>query len=158
MNTTVALDIAKLDQKRQQVISQLTAGINLLLSSYNIEVITGKASLATDTVIEVTTQNRNHITLMGERVIISTGSLPKFPFNSEGILSPEEALAIFPLTKSIAVIGGGVIGVELATMYRSLGCRVTIIEKQNDILTDFDKDIRQIVKLSLLYAKRVCIS
>ena len=93
------------------------------------------------------------ITLKAKNFIIATGSKPFIPpiigIDSEGVLDSTEALALEEIPKELVVIGGGVIGIEFATLFNSLGTKVTVIEMLPHILPPIDREISEIVKMKL---------
>jgi len=135
----IKYDIAKIYQKKGDVVSKLISGIEKLLENANVELIKGKGIL----------QSKNSIKV-GERevefknLIIATGS-SVFKPPIQGIdeaYTSDDILSNTPIDfKSVIIIGGGVIGIEFATVYAKLGKDVTIVELEKTILPPFDRDI-----------------
>jgi dihydrolipoamide dehydrogenase len=87
-----------------------------------------------------------------KNVIVATGSIPieipRFEFDGNRVITPTEALDLDPLPKSMAIIGGGVSGMELGMLYARLGVRISIIEMMDDILPGFDPDLVRAISRS----------
>jgi dihydrolipoamide dehydrogenase len=147
------MDTGKLNSWKNRIVRQVREGVSFLLAEYGVEVVSGKAKFIEDKVIEVKDNNGRSRFMEADNVIIAVGSQPKsipgVAFNRNTILSPEQALDVSCLPSEVAVIGGGIIGVELANIFQNLGCIAHIIEKEKEVLIDFDKDVRSIVRSSL---------
>lgn len=135
----IKYDIATMYEKKNTVVSKLIAGIEKLLENANVEVFKGKGIIKSKNTISVDEKE-----LEFKNLIIATGSSVFKPpiegiehaYTSDDILSSE------PIDfNSVIIIGGGVIGVEFATVYAKLGKEVTIIELEKTILPPFDRDI-----------------
>ena len=143
----ISLDIDKLNKWKDEVVERLRGGIHSLLASYEIEIIHGTARFTTRDSIEVSSKDRDTLRLQAENVVIATGSsantLPELVPDGECILSPEEALDISSIPDRLLIIGGGAIGLELATIYQRMGSNVIIIEKEPAIMRGFDSDVQE---------------
>ena len=110
--------------------------------------VKGYAELISDTSVNV-----NDVTIDFDYAIIAVGSspisLPNSPID-ERIWTSTEALELREIPKSITIIGGGIIGLEMATIYAALGSSINIIELSKDLLPDFDNKSASIVKKSLI--------
>ena len=145
----VQIDTVKLNAWKNTISQQLVNGVRFLLSSHEVELIFGKAEFLEDRIIKVTPKDGNAQFLEADAFIIATGSCPKelphITIDGNCIISPEQAMNVSLIPQRLAILGGGVVGVELATIYQNLGCKVSIIEKEKNILPTFDEDIRQIM-------------
>jgi dihydrolipoamide dehydrogenase len=132
------LNFPHMMEKKQEVVASLVSGIETLFSSAGITKITGEASFKDQNTIEVASK-----TYTAKNFIIATGSeatpLPFMPFDEKKILSSTGALALKKVPKSLTVIGAGVIGVELASVYRRLGTEVKVVEMLGHICTGVDE-------------------
>jgi len=121
-----SLDWKVLMDRKDATVKQLTDGVSALLESWGVEVIYGEASFVNSKEIVVRDGNGTS-KLRSDSFIIATGSKPSLPpiegLRSEGVLTSDDALCIDELPSSILIVGGGVIGVEFATLFSNLGCR-----------------------------------
>lgn len=149
----ISLNWSKIQERKNQVVTQLQNGINGLLKSAKVDVIKGKAS-----VIDEKTLTVNDETITFDKLIIATGSTPRklnlpgfeLGYNQGKIITSDEALILPEIPKKFTVIGGGVIGVEFATLYAGLGSEVTILQGVDRILEILDTDISKEITSLLL--------
>ena len=133
---------------KEQVVNQLRNGVAFLLKNPNISIVEGKATLKdANTAIVGETEYK------AKNIIIATGSSPaRLPVpgaDSEMVLTSRDVLNLKELQESICVIGGGVIGLEMACYLRKFGVEVTILEYTPNILPNFDEDISKRLKQML---------
>ncbi len=133
---------------KDRVVSILTKGIAYQMKRHNVTVITGHAQIIDRNTVSV--EGKNYRT---NNIIIATGSSPaKLPIpgiNKTHVLTSDEILNIKQLPAKLAIIGGGVIGLEFASYFSMLGVSVTVIELLPEILPDFDKDISSLLQKSM---------
>lgn len=138
-------EFATVAEHKEQVVNQLRNGVTYLLKNPNITIVEGKASL----------KNANTVTVgeadyQAKNIIIATGSSPaRLPIpgaDSEIVLTSTDVLNLKELPESICVIGGGVIGLEMACYLRKFGVEVTVLEYAPNILPNFDEDISKRLK------------
>ncbi|GGK20813.1 dihydrolipoyl dehydrogenase [Caldalkalibacillus thermarum] len=147
----VTVDFAKVQEWKQGVVQKLTGGVETLLKGNNVEIIQGEAIFVSEDEVRV---NRGYESerLKFNHCIIATGSRPvelkPFPFGGR-IISSTEALALKEIPKSMVVIGGGYIGIELGQTFAKFGTKVTILEGENQILPTFEKQVAQLVQKNL---------
>ena len=138
-------DFSKMVARKASVVEQTTGGIKYLMDKNNIEVFEGIGSFEDATHIKVTKSDGTHEVLEGNNIIIATGSKPSsLPFiniDKERIITSTEALKLKEVPNHLLVIGGGVIGLELGSVYKRLGSEVTVIEYAPTITPTMDKDI-----------------
>jgi dihydrolipoamide dehydrogenase len=148
----VKVDFAKVQAWKQGVVDHLVSGIEYLLKANNVKVVKGTGKFTGPHQLEVATTSGME-TVETKNIIIATGSryfdLPAFKFNGTTIISSTEALSLREVPKTLAVIGGGVSGLELGTMYAQLGCKVTVIEMLPQLLPGTDTELVRIVERSL---------
>jgi dihydrolipoamide dehydrogenase len=146
--TKAAINMTKLKQRKDKVVTKLTGGVEYLLKANGIKVFTGNASLVDKNTIS--TENEQ---IRADNIIIATGSTPAklpIPISSDApVITSEEALDLDQLPEKIAVIGGGVIGIEFAYIFKNLGSEVTIIELLDRILPMVDEEIAEEVTKDL---------
>lgn len=139
------LNWKKIIDKKSAISNQLVMGINSLMKSNKIEVIKGEATFISKNEISIK-QDGKSINRKFDKFIIATGSVPSIPpitgiKDSKNCIDSTAALELESVPKSMAVIGGGVIGVELADMYNSFGTKVTIIEAMPKLLPMMDSQL-----------------
>ena len=141
-------DFSKVVSRKNAVVEQLRGGVEGLLGHKNITLVRGKASFKDDHTVLVDGQE-----YAADYVIIATGSvsasLPIPGADLPGILTSKEILDIQEVPERLCVIGGGVIGLEFASIFRSFGSEVTVLEYCKDILPRFDTDLAKRLKQSL---------
>ncbi|MHB1394915.1 MAG: FAD-dependent oxidoreductase [Clostridia bacterium] len=127
------------------MVSQLVHGVENLLKSNGVRVINGSGWFISKNEIEAAATNGEKESLFFDKAVIATGSKPaRVPIpgiDLEGVVSSTEALVFEKVPESLCIVGGGVIGVELANVYFNLGSKVTIVEMLPDITAKMDKDI-----------------
>ncbi|WP_346936519.1 dihydrolipoyl dehydrogenase [Clostridium sp.] len=139
------IDVYKIQERKGNIIKTLVTGIESLLKGNNVELIRGKATLIDKNTAIVCTQD-GEITIEAKNIIIATGSQAEIPsiegvYSSKNIITSTELLDFNHIPKSLVVIGGGVIGMEFASIFNAMGSKVTVIVARNSILYDIDKDI-----------------
>lgn len=142
---SVKVDIEKVVKRKDIVVKKLTSGVSMLLKKNKVDVITGEAKIVDKNNIEV-----NGETIQTNNIIIATGAspvIPPIPGVKEGIesgfiLTSKEALSLNKIPTNLVVVGGGVIGIEFATIYASFGSNVTVIEMADNILVNIDDEVR----------------
>ena len=141
----VSADLATMMQRKTSVVAQNTKGIEFLFRKNKITWAKGRGTLRAGNVVDVTAEDGTVTQYQGKDVIIATGSvpieLPFLKFDEERILSNVGALALPEVPKHLIVIGGGVIGLELGSVWRRLGAKVTVIELLPAILPGMDDDV-----------------
>ena len=147
------IDLEKLATWKEQVVSTLVGGIETLLEKNGVDVIRARGRLAGEGRIALS----NGDELTAEHIVIATGSdpvqIPPFPFDNPAIWSSDDALALSETPERLAIIGGGVIGLELSTIYNRLGSHVVVVELLPEILSTVDLDRRTISTLKRALAK-----
>ena len=135
-------DIARMVARKNEVVDQTTKGINFLMDKNKITVFEGVGSFESATQIKVTKNDGSSETIESKYTIIATGSKPSsLPFISldkERIITSTEALNLKEIPKHLIVIGGGVIGLELGSVYKRLGSDVTVVEFMDKIIPTMD--------------------
>jgi dihydrolipoamide dehydrogenase len=135
------VDFPQMIARKKQVVDQTCDGIDYLMKKNKVEVFHGTGSFKSANEISVATDGEP-ILLKGKHIIIATGSkpieLPFAKFDKERIISSTEALSLPELPKSMVVIGGGVIGLELGSVYARLGTEVTVVEYADGVLPTMD--------------------
>jgi dihydrolipoamide dehydrogenase len=148
--TDVGFDLPKAMAWKNEHVGKLRQGIAFLMNKHKVEVIVGTGVLASPTRVRISETGAE---LEAKRVIIATGSIPSVPpipgvRGNPACLTSDELLSIETLPRSLAVIGGGVIGMEFASFFSTLGVSVTVIEMLDEILPFMDREAVGILKRS----------
>lgn len=138
------IDTRKLLDWKNGIISSLTGGLAQLAKQRKVQVITGYAAFSGDHSIEVSSEDSTQ-TLSFKQAIIATGSqavqIPSFPNDDARLIDSTGALALEDVPKSMLIIGGGIIGLEMATVYHALGSKVSVVEMMDNLIPGADKDL-----------------
>ena len=144
----LSIDFPKLMKRKDQVVSTLVGGVEHLLKKNNIAFFQGEASVREDLVVTVGAEK-----IKGKDLLLATGSKPFIPpikgLDQVNYLTTDTFFDLQELPKTMVIIGGGVISVELAFAMAPLGTNVTIIEVAPDLLLTEDPDARKIIKKQL---------
>jgi dihydrolipoamide dehydrogenase len=150
---TTSLDMMKLRSRKESVISLLKSGIEQLMADNSVEVIHGEARLRSPHEIEVSQNDGTLRSLRADRVIVASGSIPRrlnVPgADSAGVIYSRELLDLARVPQSLIMVGGGVVGVEMASIFNELGCKVTILELLSGILSGEDIELTRILERAL---------
>ena len=143
-------NMEEIQKRKEEVMSQLRDGIAMLMKKNKISVYHGTGCITSSN--EVTVQGEEPVVLSTGKILIATGSVPAIPpipgadlpnvVNSDALLKKE----VYP---RLVIIGGGVIGMEFASIYSALGCEVTVIEALDRVLANMDREIAQNLKMIL---------
>jgi dihydrolipoamide dehydrogenase len=140
----VTIDLEKLRKHKDDTVKRLTGGVKLLLDKAGVRIYNGEASFNNANKLEISDGAQKSF-VESDNFIIATGvsniSLPGLKIDGKTIIGSREAIDIPSIPKKMAVIGAGPIGVEMATVYNTLGSEVTIIEMMDNVLPLLDKEI-----------------
>lgn len=135
-------DLARMIARKNEVVDQTTKGITFLMDKNKITVYEGVGSFESSTQVKVTKNDGSSEIIDSKYIIIATGSKPSsLPFitlDKERIITSTEALELKEIPKHLVVIGGGVIGLELGSVYKRLGSEVTVVEFMDKIIPTMD--------------------
>mgnify|MGYP001224419582 CR=1 FL=1 len=147
-----SIDMGKIQSWKNRVIKKLGGGIKLLAKQRNVNIIKGTASFISDKSIRII-NDKEEKTINFDKCIIATGSRPiNLPFaevNHKDILDSTSALSLNEVPKTMLVIGGGYIGLEMATAYSSLGSKVDVVEFLPRLLPGADLDLVEVLEKTL---------
>ncbi|MDX2481569.1 MAG: dihydrolipoyl dehydrogenase, partial [Desulfuromusa sp.] len=154
--TDAKLDLKKMMSRKEGIVDKLTGGVAGLFKKNKIVSITGQAELlaGSGSVQKVkVTSDDNTQELSAKIILLATGSeaieLPHLRFNGETVISAREALSLTEVPKRLLVVGGGVIGLELGSVWSRLGAEVTIVEMLPQIIPQTDPQVAQTLQRSL---------
>ncbi len=148
----VSVDFSRSQDRKNAVVDKLFKGLSGLLKGRKVTTLTGTGTLKSDRHVEVVDGEDAGRTVVGRNVVLAAGSVPRtlpgFEVDGRWVMTSDEFLDLKELPASVAVIGGGVIGCEFASLLADLGTKVTIIEALDTILTGCDDDIIRLVARS----------
>jgi dihydrolipoamide dehydrogenase len=153
MISSLKSDLAQMIQRKNGVVDQTVKGIEYLMKKNQIEVIHGHGSFVDNHTISVKKDDGTVMEIKAEKVIIATGSKPIVPpafnYDKQRVITSTEALNITKLPKRMVIIGGGVIGLELGSVFARLGTEVEVVEFLDRIIAGMDKDCSKELMRSL---------
>lgn len=139
------IDIDKIRDFKDGVINKLTGGLSGLAKARKVEVVTGYGKFTSGNTVAVEADDGSIKTVAFEKAIIAAGSrvikLPFIPHDDPRVMDSTGALALEEIPERLLVIGGGIIGLEMAQVYDSLGSKITVVELGDTIIPGADKDI-----------------
>jgi dihydrolipoamide dehydrogenase len=141
----VQMDVPTMISRKDKIVSNLTMGVAGLFKANGVTLISGKGKLGKDKVITVTANDGATSEIKAKNVILASGSvpvnIPPAPLTEDVILDNEGALNISETPKRLGIIGGGVIGLEMGTVWQRLGSEVVVYEAMDTFLAMADKDV-----------------
>ena len=141
---TPKIDLRKLADWKDSVVSKLTGGLQGLAKQRKVTVVHGVGEFAGPNALKVATDDGEK-TISFDNCIIAAGSrvtkIPVFPNDDPRMMDSTDALELEDIPKRLLVIGGGIIGLEMATVYNALGSKISVVELQDSLIPGADKDI-----------------
>ena len=139
------IDLGKLRGYKDSVVGQLTKGLAGMAKQRKVRVVQGSGVFVSPNEIEITADDGSTKLLRFEQCIIAAGSqavkLPMFPWDDPRVMDSTDALQLGEVPKQLLVVGGGIIGLEMATVYRALGSQVTVVEFMDQLMPGADADL-----------------
>ncbi len=130
---------------KDEVVAANVGGVKTLFKANNVEFLYGEASFVSPTQIDLKKKDGTHDTITATSVVIATGSAPvdvkAWPRDGETIINSDDAVKLERIPKSLLIVGGGVIGLEFATVYARMGAKVLVVEMMPQLLTGTDLEI-----------------
>lgn len=146
----ITADGEQMQAQKNDVVAQLRKGIETTAAKKKIDVYRGTGTLLENRCVSVKTADGEE-SLQGTHILLATGSRPALPpipgMDLEGVVTSDELLERSEKPERLAIIGGGVIGVEFASLYAALGSSVTVIEAMPQLLPNLDREIAQSLKM-----------
>ncbi|MCW3126358.1 MAG: dihydrolipoamide dehydrogenase [Bacteroidetes bacterium] len=148
----LTVDFARMIARKGEVVKANVDGIAFLMKKNKIDVYNGLGSFMTKNKIAITNAKGEKQEIEAEKVIIATGSkptaLPFLPIDKKRIITSTEALSLTEIPKNLIIIGAGIIGLELGSVYHRLGSKVTVIEFLGKVAPSMDEDIsRELLRI-----------
>ncbi|MDN3550085.1 dihydrolipoyl dehydrogenase [Mucilaginibacter aquaedulcis] len=141
----LSVDFGQMVKRKQEVVDANTSGISYLMKKNKIDTHFGVGSFKDKNTVIVKKSDGTETEITGKNVIIATGSkpsaLPFLPIDKKRIITSTEALKLTEVPKHLVLIGGGVIGLELGSVYARLGSKVSVIEYMDGIIPTMDKGL-----------------
>lgn len=155
--SNLKVDVKKMIARKDDVINQNTAGITYLFKKNKVDSFQGIGSFVDKNTIKISKEDGSSEQITGKNVIIATGSkptaLPFLPIDKKRIITSTQALNLTEVPKHLIVIGGGVIGLELGSVYARLGAKVSVVEFAKSIIGTMDaglgKELQRVLKKSV---------
>jgi len=142
------IDLARLRDWKSGVVGRLTKGLAGLAKQRKVQVVTGRGEFASPNTIKVATGDGVK-TVAFDHCIIAAGSsvarIPGFPYDDKRVIDSTGALELPEIPKRLLVVGGGIIGLEMATVYDALGAKVSVVELMDSLIPGADKDIVKVL-------------
>ncbi len=146
------IELEKIRNWKNEVVGKLNKGIAQMAKARTVQVFTGVAEFISKNEIKIKNKDKAEI-ISFYNAIIATGSrptvIPGIPNDHSSVMTSKEALQLKDIPKTLLVIGGGYIGLEMATVYNSLGSKVTVVEMLDSLLPGVDKDIVRLLQHKL---------
>ena len=147
---SVAIDVAKMVERKNAIVGQLTGGISGLFKANGVETLQGTAKVLANKQVEVTDSEGKQSTYSAEHIIIAAGSapieIPPTPLLDDIIVDSTGALEFTEVPERLGIIGAGVIGLELGSVWARLGAKVTVLEALDEFLPAADEQIAKETK------------
>ena len=147
------VNIGQMIDRKAKVVEQVTGGVDFLMKKYKIDVYHGMGSFVNKNSIKVTDAEGKETTVETDKTIIATGSKPaSLPFiklDKKRVITSTEALELKEIPKHMIIIGGGVIGMELGSVYGRLGTEVSVVEFMDEIIPSMDRTMGKELKKAL---------
>ena len=147
-----SFDPGRMQERKREAVLQLRKGIEAAAKKKKVDVIRGIATVCGQGTVRVK-NGGDETELTAERILLATGSRPALPpipgISLPGVVTSDELLESAERIGSLVIIGGGVIGVEFAALYRALGTEVTVIEAMPQLLPNLDRELAQSLKMGM---------
>lgn len=138
------IDIDKIRGWKESVVNKLTGGLSMLAKQRKVQVVQGTAKFTSTNHVAVETKDGKK-TISFDSAVIAAGSsvarIPGFPYDDPRIIDSTGALQLQDVPKRMLIIGGGIIGLEMATVYDALGSKITVVELMDQLIPGADKDL-----------------
>lgn len=142
-------DWSKIQARKDAVVSGFRKGLTGLIKSHKVKILSGRAVVTAPNQIKIETDTAP-TQIQADKIILATGSqpvqIPAIPFDGQTVISSKEVLALEQIPKSMVIIGGGVIGCEMACVYAAMGAKVTIVEALSRLIPMEDQWVGRLIE------------
>jgi dihydrolipoamide dehydrogenase len=142
-------DWSKIQARKDAVVAGFRKGLTGLIKSHKVEIIPGRAVVTAPNQIEIETDTAPQ-QIQAKKIVLATGSqpiqIPAIPFDGQTVISSKEALTLEQIPKSMVIVGGGVIGCEMACVYAAMGAQVTIVEALSRLIPMEDQWVGRLME------------
>jgi dihydrolipoamide dehydrogenase len=147
----VQLDVGRMQDWKDGIVKKLTSGVAALVKGAGGEIVMGTGKLTSKTTVEVTKADGSKESFDAKKaIVIATGAtpiaIPTLPLDGKVVITAREAVSLREAKGTMAVVGGGVIGMELGMVYQKLGMKVVVVEMMDQLLGTTDPDLVQVVQ------------
>ena len=140
---------AKMQQRKDAIVAGFRKGLTGLIQSHKAKVLPGRAVITAPNTVKIEAEGSPN-QIQADKIILATGSqpieLPALPFDGGTVISSKEALALENIPKSMVIVGGGVIGCEMACVYAAVGAKVTIVEALSRLIPIEDEWVGRLIE------------
>ena len=140
---------SKIQTRKDNIVTAFRKGLTGLIQSNNIKILQGRAIVTAPNKVKIDSDN-SPMNIQADKIILATGSepiqLPTIPFDGQTVISSKEALALEQIPESMVIVGGGVIGCELACVYAAVGTKVTIVEALSRLIPMEDEWVGRLIE------------
>jgi dihydrolipoamide dehydrogenase len=149
----VTVDWPAMMARKEEVVGTLVGGVEKLLAGHGVEVLNGTARLDSPRRVAIDLNDGSQTTLETRNVVVATGSVPARPpipgLDLPGVVTSNEIVTLESLPRRLAIIGGGVIGIEFASLFGALGTQVTVVEMLPHIMPPVDQELSKRYRIFL---------
>jgi dihydrolipoamide dehydrogenase len=147
------IDLEKLRGFKERVVGKMTGGLGALSKAFNVKFVQGRGKFTSSNNIQVTAADGSTQDLPFDHAVIATGSRPAMPkalaVDSPHVWDSTGALELKEIPKTLLVVGGGYIGLEMGSVYAALGSKVTVVEMTSGLLPGADRDLAEVLQKRL---------
>lgn len=149
----VKIDVKKMIERKNKIVSDVTAGVDYLMKKNKITRFHGFGRLKSQTEVEIQLEGGKKETIQADKIVIASGStpvdIPSLPIDGKQVITSDHAISLEKVPKHLVIIGAGAIGLELGSVWSRLGAEVTIIELMPKLFGTADKQISSLAQRSL---------
>ena len=150
----LSVDVEKMQAWKDGIVKKLTSGVSSLVKGNGADIVMGTAKVASPTSVEVTAADgKKSIYNASKGIVVATGThviqIPGFEPDGKTVITAREAVSLKSAPKSMLIVGGGVIGLELGMVYQKLGTEITVVEMMDSLLPGVDADLVRVVQKHL---------
>src|SRR6266705_15480 len=150
---TVSYDLTRMVERKNKIVAGLVKGVRTLLKTWNVELVEGRGVLGDPKTVRVVKPDGTDTAVRADAVILGTGttspSLPNLPIDGTHVITSREALDLTTIPENLLIVGGGVEGCEFASLFSTLGTKVTVMEMLPRMLPAEDEEVAALLAAEL---------